>query len=265
MGANALFDYFQDAYLVAETVAGHVPEVPTPADYFTSPDGWPATRAALGPAFPVTLNADGQRYKDIIEQLTGGTRPTYDEGFAGANGGAFIFNFGSATTGGGRSNVGTVYQFDGDPTLTADEQAFNDNIVRVNAAPQFEHPNGLGVLPQLDARSPDISGDITIPVLSTHTIGELFVPFSMEQIYAENVAEHGASDLLVSRAIRDIFHCTFRQTERIQAFDDLVAWVESGVKPAGDAVVDPATVADVDFGCQFTTPQRPYVPACGAP
>src|SRR5215216_3107975 len=85
MGANELFDYYLDAYLVAETVAGNVPEVPTPADYFTSPDGWPATRAALGPAFPVALNANGELYKDIIEQLTGGTRPTYDQGFAGAN------------------------------------------------------------------------------------------------------------------------------------------------------------------------------------
>jgi hypothetical protein len=262
MGANELFDYYLDAYLVAETVAGNVPEVPTPADYFTSPDGWPATRAALGPAFPVALNANGELYKDIIEQLTGGTRPTYDQGFAGANGGAFVFDFRAAGTGGGRSNVDTVYQFDGDPALTPEEKAFNDEIVRVGAAPQFVHPNGLGVMPQLDARSPDISGDIGIPVLSTHTLGELFVPFSMEQVYARRVAAHGDAALLVTRAIRDIRHCGFSQPERIRAFDDLVTWVETGEQPAGDAVLDRAAVAGSNFGCQFTTPQRPGLPAC---
>jgi hypothetical protein len=262
MGDNELFDYFQDAYLVAETVAGDVPEVPTPADYFTSPDGWAATRAALGPSFPTVLDAEGERYKAIIENLTGGDRPTYDEGFAGQSGGAFIFNFGSATTGGGRSNIGTVYQFDSDPALTPEEQLFNDTIVRVEAAPQYEHPQGMGVMPQLDVSSPSISGDISIPVISTHTIGELFVPFSMEQIYARRVADHGAADLLVSRAIRDINHCSFSPDERIRAFADLTAWVEDGVVPPGDPILDRAAVAGADFGCTFTKPQRPWVPAC---
>ena len=262
MGDNELFDYFQDAYLVAETVAGNVPEVPTPADYFTSPDGWPATRAELGPNFPVVLDAEGERYKAIIENLTGGDRPTYDQGFAGPAGGAFIFNFGSATAGAGRSNIGTVYQFDNDPALTAEEQAFNESILRVEGGRQYNHPNGMGVMPQLDVRSPRISGDISIPVLSTHTIGELFVPFSMEQIYAQRVAEHGASHLLVSRAIRDIGHCSFSLAERERAFADLAAWVEHGVVPKGDPILDRAAVAAPNFGCQFTTPQRPYIPAC---
>ncbi|HEY3484575.1 MAG TPA: hypothetical protein VGK49_04280 [Ilumatobacteraceae bacterium] len=262
MGDNELFDYFQDAYLLAETLAGNEPEVPTPSDYFTSADGWPATRVALGPNFPVVLNAAGERYKSIIENLTGGDRPTYDEGFRGGTGGAFIFNFGSATTGGGRSNIDTVYQFDADPALTAEEQAFNDEIVRIEGPPQFLHPDGMGVAPGLDANSPRINGDISIPVISTHTLGELFVPFHMEQIYAQRVAEHGKSDLLVTRAIRDIGHCAFSSAERIRAFDDLRAWVEDGVVPAGDDVLDPATVADPAFGCQFTTPDRGTWPKC---
>ena len=107
--------------------------------------------------------------------------------------------------------------------------------------------------------SPPISGDISIPVLSTHTIGELFVPFHMEQIYARRVASHGKSDLLVSRAIRDISHCSFSEPERIAAFDDLVTWVEDGVRPAGDDILSRAAVADPTFGCQFTEP-GPLVP-----
>ena len=262
MGDNELFDFFQDAYLVAETLAGHVPEVPTPADYFTSPDGWRATRAALGTSFPTGLTPAGERFKAIVEQLTGGDRPTFDTGFAGPNGGAFIFNFGAATTGPGRENVDTVYQFDNDPAVSAEEAAFNAQMVRIAADPQYRHPNGLGKLPGSAAVSPPISGDISIPVLSTHTIGELFVPFHMEQIYARRVASHGQSDLLVSRAIRDISHCSFSQPERIAAFDDLVRWVKTGHRPAGDDILSRTAVADPKFGCQFTEPDRSFLPPC---
>jgi hypothetical protein len=262
MGDNELFDFFQDAYLVAETVVGNVPEIPTPADYFTSPDGWAATRAALGTSFPTGLTAAGERFKAIVEQLTGGDRPTFDTGFAGPNGGAFIFNFGAATTGPGRENIGTVYQFDNDPAVSAEEAAFNAQIVRIAADPKYRHPDGLGRLPGSAVVSPPISGDISIPVLSTHTIGELFVPFHMEQIYARRVASYGKADLLVSRAIRDIFHCSFSQPERIAAFDDLVRWVEDGDRPAGDEILSRAAVANARFGCQFTEPDRTFLPSC---
>jgi pimeloyl-ACP methyl ester carboxylesterase len=262
MGDNELFDFYQDAYLVAETVAGNVPDVPTATDYFTSPDGWAATRAALGSSFPTGLTAAGERYKAIVEQLTGGERPTFDSGFAGPFGGAFAFNFGVAMTGPGRDNVGIVYQFDSDPAISAEEAAFNEQIVRIAADPRYRHRNGLGRLPGSDVVSPPISGDISIPVLSTHTLGELFVPFHMQQIYARRVADHGQADLLVTRAIRDISHCSLSSPERIAAFDDLVAWVETGVRPAGDEVLDPDAVADDQFGCQFTVPDRSFLPAC---
>lgn len=256
MGDNELFDFFQDVYLVAETIVDHDPAIPTPDDYFPPL----ATLAALGPAYPFVLNATGQNFKNAIENLTGGERPIFDEGWLGPNGGVFIFAV--AGTGGGRENLDTVYQFDFDPALSAEEQAFNDEIIRIAADPQYRHPNGLGGVPGSGSVSPAISGDINIPVISMHTLGELFVPFHMEQIYARRVAEHGASDLLVSRAIRDTRHCGFSTTEQEQAFDDLVGWVEDGVKPAGDDILDPAKVADPDFGCQFTTPDRPGLPAC---
>ena len=35
-------------------------------------------------------------------------------------------------------------------------------------------------------------------------------------------------------------------------FVDLVKWVEGGVKPEGDDVLNPAAVADPPFGCKFT-------------
>lgn len=262
MGDNELFDYFQDVYLVAETLVHGTAQVPMPADYATN--GRLITAAGLGPLFPVALNAKGEALKASIEQLTGGTRPIFDEAWLGPNGGAFAF-FGLAGTGDGRENLSTVYQLDDDPALSADEQAFNDLIVRVAAAPQFRHPQGLGGVPGSSSVSPEISGDLPIPVLSIHTIGELFVPFHMEQIYAQRAAAHGKADLLVVRGIRDMAHCNFTLAEESQAFDDLVTWVEQGVKPAGDDILNPAAVADPAFGCQFTTgfnPLRLGLPPC---
>ena len=115
------------------------------------------------------------------------------------------------------------------------------------------HRNGL-------ANIPTVQGTPSIPVISLHTLGDLFVPFSMEQIYARRVAANGASDLLVSRAIRDVGHCGFTVGEQVAAFADLVNWVEHDVKPDGDDILTPSVVAEATFGCHFTLTDRPYAP-----
>ena len=80
-----------------------------------------------------------------------------------------------------QDNSDTVYQIDADPALSPDEIALNAAVLRVAQDPQGRHPNGL-------ANIPPISGRLPIPVISMHTIGDLFVPFSMEQIYARRAA-----------------------------------------------------------------------------
>ena len=72
----------------------------------------------------------------------------------------------------------------------------------------------------------------------------------MEQVYARRAIEMGTADLLVQRAIRGRGHCEFAAAEVITAFDDLVSWVLRGIKPEGDDILDPATVAAPDFGWQ---------------
>ena len=61
-----------------------------------------------------------------------------------------------------------------------------------------------------------------------HTIGDLFVPFSMEQVYARRAQTNGNDDLLVQRAIRDVGHSAFSPVEWDQAITDLTAWVHGG-------------------------------------
>jgi hypothetical protein len=86
---------------------------------------------------------------------------------------------------------------------------------------------------------PRITGRFDVPVLTMHDLGDLFVPFSMEQEYARDAVRRGTSDLLVQRAVRGVQHCDFSAQEYQQAFSDLVTWVEQGVRPAGDDVLDP--------------------------
>ncbi len=133
-------------------------------------------------------------------------------------------------------NSDVTYQFDTDPALSAAENVFNSAVQRVTADPQARRSNGL-------ANVTPTTGDLRIPMLTLHTLGDLFVPFHMEQEYARRVAAKGAAQNLVQRATRDFGHCAFTPTELVPTFTDLVKWVEGGVKPAGDDVLDPAEVA----------------------
>jgi hypothetical protein len=129
--------------------------------------------------------------------------------------------------------------------LTPQEQDLNDNIFRITRDPQTRRKQGL-------AQVPTITGNIAIPVLTMHNLGDLFVPVLNQVEYAKRVLDNGKGDLLVQRAIRGVGHCGFTGPEFAQAFFDLVTWVDSGIKPAGDDFADPAAVAAPNFGCQFT-------------
>ena len=257
MGDDELFDYFLDFNLVAQALAGVPAQFPFPADYQTAVV--PVVKAVLGAPYPFVLNARGQQLRDVTQNISGGPRPAFSVSFQVW--GNFLFTVGvtggdiGVAPGNVQDNSDTVYQIDSDPALSPEEIALNAAVLRVTRDPQGRHLNGL-------ANIPPISGRLPIPVLSLHTIGDLFVPFSMEQIYARRAAAQGASDLLVTRAIRDHNHCGFAVQEEARAFADLVNWVTNGIKPAGDDILTPATVADPKFGCQFSVPGHERFPSC---
>ncbi len=100
------------------------------------------------------------------------------------------------------------------------------------------------IAPAKGARSPaadpvyaEVTGRITVPLLTLHETGDAWVPWSLEQDYRRKAIAAGTADLLVQRAVRWPGHCTFDGEVTEQAFDDLVAWMERGVKPAGDDVL----------------------------
>ncbi len=263
MGDFELFDYFLDFNVAGQQLAlgESAYPVPDPLEYIAvTSQQIKAELEAVPGGWPVALNATGEGFKQLVELQSGGDRPNFDEAWAFWNSvpefgsgipGNFLFDLGAGDgTLPGREgiivdNTDTVYQLDLDPALNPAEIELNANIVRVAADPFAREAHGL-------SNVPPISGDISMPVLSLHNLGDLFVPFHNQVVYANEVAYNGASDLLVQRAIRGVGHCDFTPTELVTAFVDLVGWVEFGVKPEGDVVRDPAAVAAPDYGCKFT-------------
>jgi hypothetical protein len=268
---TSLFGYFLDANVTAAALTG------TPIRYPTSPRAGAAyagryetqvlgelSTLGLSRTSPVPSTPVGRAWQAAVEQRSGGVRPGFDSAMAYWDSGSFppltkvpfLFGLYPGLTGGTMgiasgnvaTNVGTVYQLDQRPELTPAEKALNATVLRVRATAAASNDlNGI----------PAVRGTPGVPVVSVHSIGDLFVPLSMEQIYARRVARHGQSPLFVSRAIRSNAHCGFTQAELRSAFDDLVRWVRTGRRADGDHVTDPAAVAAATFGCRFTDGSHP--------
>jgi hypothetical protein len=265
LGDQRLIDYFLDFQLTAQALAG-VRAYPPPADYLTN--AVPAIQETLGidaltPTAPEPDTAEGRQFRDIVVNLSGGPRPGAAASFAYWK--DFVFGLGAPP-----ESSDTTAQ---DPGLIATNlftRYAPDEPVDVNRTVQRVAPER--VLERLSptlTRVPRIEGRPRVPVLSLHDLGDLFVPFSMEQIYAAEVARHGRGRLLVQRAIRATGHCEFSPAEAGAAWDDLTAWVRGGPRAAGDPV-DRRSVAAADYGCRFTdraaylTGSRPLYAPCPA-
>jgi hypothetical protein len=276
LGDTSLFDYFLDAGVTAAALAGVRISFPLdpPASY---PDQWRAEVGRMLPALGVTagrppaLTAAGRTWSAVVERRTGGVRPGFDSAFAYWNTATslaplndlpFLFGLYPGLSG-GTSNIApgnvtdnrfTFYRSTSARWPTAAEWRLNRSVLRVR--PTATASRDLSGIPA-------VRGTARIPVLSLHDIGDLFVPFSMEQIYARRAG----SRLFVSRAVRGTGHCDFTQPELTEAFDALTSWIRTGHRPPGDDILDPRVVAAPSFGCRFTRGTHQYfvAPACPLP
>lgn len=258
LGDQELFDFFLDYNLTAQALAG-VRAWPVPDDYLSAVV--PRIQAELG--LTGTPNERGRQFAAIVTNRSGGPRPGAEQAFARWK--DFLFGLAATPTGDGLATNPTQIATNAMTRYAPTEP------VDVNREVQRVLPDNLKarITPKL-TEVPRIAGRPTAPVLSLHDLGDLFVPFSMEQAYERDVQRNGRSHLLVQRAIRAVDHCEFSPAEVGAAWDDLVAWVDTGRRPAGDVVDDPAVVADPRYGCRFTDPAaydapgttRRLFPAC---
>ena len=246
MGDTALFDQFAAIQVTAQALAG-VPNYPTAK--------FEEIRAlvtgALFTTFPSATTPTGTKFASVLKNITGGERPMFNQGLA--FGGSFPSLWGALGTDGTVTGIlnknildtnGFTYVIDGD---VAGSAALNASAQKLTAAADANRlrTDGLRWIPKAN-------GEFKIPVVSIHTLGDLFVPFSMQQVYQKRVAAKGNSTWLVQRAIRGASHCDFTIAEQVDAFEAMIKWERDGVKPAGDDVVTPATVAASTYGCTFT-------------
>jgi hypothetical protein len=265
LGDTSLFDYFLDANTTAAALTGVRISFPLhPAD--TYQDQWRAQVARMLPALgvhtgaPPTLTATGKTWSAVVERRTGGDRPGFDGAFAYWNSARsldpladlpFLFGLYPGLAGGTENiaagnvtgNQHTFYRSADSRWPSATDWKLNATVLRVR--PTVPPSRDLSGVPHVD---------------------DLFVPFSMEQIYAQRAAANGRAGLFVSRAIRGVGHCDFTAAELTQGFDDLVNWVDTGHRPAGDAILDRRAVASPTFGCRFTSGTHQFfvAPACPA-
>lgn len=265
VGDYELFDYFLDYNVAAQQLGLGESQFPSDDDYISTvvPQIQDALGMTVDPATwfffaPLPLTEEGEQFKQLVELRSGGDRPNFDEAFTFWNSipsdgvpGNFLWDLGTGDgTITGRpgvviDNTDVDYQVDLDPATNEVEAALNADIVRVSQERNGRSLNGL-------SNPPSVTGDLRMPVLTLHNLGDLFVPFHNEVVYAQEAAAKGNSDLLVQRAIRGVSHCGFTSQEMIEGMSDLISWAETGVRPAGDIVIDPAAVAAADYGCTFT-------------
>jgi hypothetical protein len=277
LAGNNLFDYFLGANVTAAGLTGTTISYPTTlaagqayapayqaaAESELSALGITPNPATGGQTFSTNLTNTGTLWADTVEQLSGGTRPGFSSaldywnsfGFAPLTHVPFLFGLYPGTSGGtlGFANgsvVGnerTFYTFSDNPLYDLPQEiALNRAVLRV---PVTATSSADALTP---AELPAIHGDPGIPVLSVHGIGDLFVPFSMDQQYDAMMVAHGQGRLFVGRAIREVTHCGYTTSELSSAFSALVSWIHTGKRPAGDNILNPRAVSSPLFGCRFT-------------
>jgi hypothetical protein len=279
LAGNDLFNYFLGANVTAAALTATTISYPTtlaagqayaPAYDSAVLSELPAlgiipNPATAGQTFTTSLTATGSQWADTVEQLSGGTRPGFQSalaywngfGFApltnipflfglypGLNGGTLGFADGSVA-----GNEDVFYRFADNPgVMRQQEIALNSVVLRV---PVTATTSADALTP---AELPAIQGDPGIPVLSVHGIGDLFVPFSMDQRYDQMMIAHGEGTLFVGRAIREVTHCGYTTSELSAGFSALVTWIDTGKRPAGDNILARGAVSSPLFGCRFTDP-----------
>ena len=75
------------------------------------------------------------------------------------------------------------------------------------------------------------TGRLGRPMLALHTVYDPVVPVSQLALYSREVEAAGFSQNLIQQYVHRDGHCTIRQDEVGEAFDELVAWTHSGLRP----------------------------------
>jgi hypothetical protein len=94
---------------------------------------------------------------------------------------------------------------------SSDDAALNAGVERFAAEP--------GALEGINRFT--TTGNLSVPVVNLHTTGDPIVPFRQASLYADKVQASNESDQFTQLDIDRHGHCTFEETELLNAFSIL--------------------------------------------
>ncbi len=142
------------------------------------------------------------------------------------------------------TNRGVMY------TGSTDDVALNAGVYRARSNGRARH--------WLSAAY-DPTGDVPMPTVTIHTIGDGLVIVENERAYRETLEEAGHLDNLFQTYTNANGHCQFSFSEFMATFQGLVDWVETSTPPTQDETVELCEKFRLVFGdtCNFNTTFEP--------
>lgn len=133
---------------------------------------------------------------------------------------------------------------------STDDEALNAGVFRAGENPQAA---------EFLRNAYDPTGEIPMPVLTIHTIGDGLVVVENEHEYKETVRSAHHRQRLQQNYVNAGGHCQFTNSEVLAAFQSLVAWVSSGERPGRSDVADLCETLRPIFGdtCNFNLDFKP--------
>lgn len=204
----------------------------------------------------LALTPAGEQFAAVIKEFTGGERWGFGEGFRqqwytsfalGAVLWPDIVDAGPLTAG----SVFAVpesqppadtrrHLYSAAPDAGIDLERLNAEVLRVSSDAARRNDPGVG-LP---------SGQLTVPMLTMTTTGDLFTPIHLTRDYQKLLIETGNAANLVIQPVRRAGHCSFSDRESLSAFTAVVAWLGFGLAPPADDLQGDLSAV----GTRFTNP-----------
>ncbi|MBN9430715.1 MAG: hypothetical protein J0H09_29840 [Burkholderiales bacterium] len=149
-------------------------------------------------------------------------------------------------TGGGNvfGNDGVRYQG------SADDAAINQGVLRYRADPQAV---------ARFAYDTDPSGQIPVPVLTVHGIGDATAFIELDSAFRQTMERAGTADHLVQTFTRDASHSYLSDPVYPALFEALLRWIDAGTKPTPAGIAQRCEQLQAQFGpgCRFDVGYRP--------
>jgi pimeloyl-ACP methyl ester carboxylesterase len=182
---------------------------------------------ALG--MPGSYTERGRRFDSVVKHLAGGDVAMRLEGLARR----YVANLNPRAPGPqsaaefGRHGDTRAIRYAIDPGLGVDADTLNREIRRIEPAPGARSRAANPVFAEF-------TGRLQAPLITLHETADFRVPLAIEQNYRRKVEAAGNGKRLVQRAVAGAGHCAIDGRRREQAFDDLLAWMDTGIVPHGD-------------------------------